>query len=79
MSYQDEAIDESLVLYFPGPNSFTGEDIVELQCHGSFAVIEAISDALLTIGLRQARAGEFTRRAVENGRMDLTEAEGLAD
>ncbi|MEL6686792.1 MAG: tRNA uridine-5-carboxymethylaminomethyl(34) synthesis GTPase MnmE [Pseudomonadota bacterium] len=79
LSYENEPIDEALVLYFPGPNSFTGEDVVELQCHGSFAVIEAISNALLSIGLRQARAGEFTRRAVENGRMDLTEAEGLAD
>jgi len=74
-----EVIDEALILYFPAPNSFTGEDVVELQCHGSHAVIESISDALLGLGLRQARAGEFTRRAVENGRMDLTEAEGLMD
>ncbi|MEM7727750.1 MAG: tRNA uridine-5-carboxymethylaminomethyl(34) synthesis GTPase MnmE [Pseudomonadota bacterium] len=72
-------IDEALILHFPAPNSFTGETVVELHCHGSHAVIESVSEALLALGLRQARAGEFTRRAVENGRMDLTEAEGLAD
>lgn len=79
LRHDQEIIDETLILYFPAPNSFTGEDVVELQCHGSHAVIESISDALLGLGLRQARAGEFTRRAVENGRMDLTEAEGLMD
>jgi len=79
LRYNQEIIDEALILYFPSPNSFTGEDVVELQCHGSHAVIESISGALLNLGLRQARAGEFTRRAVENGRMDLTEAEGLMD
>lgn len=79
LRHAGERIDDALVLYFPAPNSFTGEDVVELQCHGSHAVIEALSDALLQLGLRQARAGEFTRRAVENGRMDLTEAEGLMD
>lgn len=79
LSHSGEAIDEALVLFFPAPNSFTGEDVVELQCHGSNAVIEALSQALLALGLRHAKAGEFTRRAVENGRMDLTEAEGLMD
>ena len=79
LRHKGEAIDEAILLYFPAPNSFTGEDVVELQCHGSLAVIEAVSESLLGLGLRQARAGEFTRRAVENGRMDLTEAEGLAD
>lgn len=79
LTYQGDVIDEALILYFPAPQSFTGEDVVELQCHGSHAVIESISKALLDLGLRQAKAGEFTRRAVENGRMDLTEAEGLMD
>lgn len=79
LTHKDEAIDEAIVLFFPAPNSFTGEDVVEVQCHGSLAVIEGISDALMDLGVRQALAGEFTRRAVENGRMDLTEAEGLAD
>ncbi|GHA86686.1 tRNA modification GTPase MnmE [Algimonas arctica] len=79
LQHNQEVIDEALLLYFPGPHSFTGEDVVELQCHGSHAVIESISSALLDLGLQQAKAGEFTRRAVENGRMDLTEAEGLMD
>lgn len=74
-----ETIDEALVLCMKGPESFTGEDVVEIQGHGSLAVLEAMSRALLSTGARQAEPGEFTRRAVLNGRMDLTEAEGLAD
>src|SRR6187401_2502127 len=75
-----EVIDEALALWFPGPNSETGEDIVELQVHGGRAVIAAVLAALGRIaGLRPAEAGEFTRRAFENGRMDLTAVEGLAD
>ena len=72
-------IDEALVLWMPGPQSFTGEDCAEFHTHGSPAVIEAMASALLATGTRQAEAGEFTRRAFENGKMDLTEAEGLAD
>ncbi len=72
-------IDEALVLWMPGPRSFTGEDSAELHTHGSPAVIEAMAGALLAAGARQAGAGEFTRRAFDNGKMDLTEAEGLAD
>jgi len=74
-----ERLDEALVIWFPGPASFTGEDMVELHIHGSIAVVEAVSEALYDLGLRQAEAGEFTRRAFENGKLDLTEAEGLAD
>ena len=75
-----EAIDEALALWFPGPNSETGEDIAELQLHGGRAVIAAVLAALGRIeGLRPAEAGEFTRRAFENGRLDLTAVEGLAD
>ena len=67
-------------MWFPGPNSETGEDIVELQVHGGRAVIAAVLTALGQFdGLRHAEAGEFTRRAFENGRMDLTAVEGLAD
>ena len=76
---KDVMIDEALVLWMPGPNSFTGEDCAEFQVHGSPAVIEAMASALLSNGARQAEAGEFTRRAFENNKMDLTEAEGLAD
>ena len=75
-----EIIDEALVLWFPGPNSETGEDTAELQLHGGRAVIGAVLEALGRIdGLRMAEPGEFTRRAFENGKLDLTAVEGLAD
>jgi tRNA modification GTPase len=75
-----ELLDEGLVLRFDGPASSTGEDVVELQCHGGRAVVDSVLAALGRLpGLRQAEPGEFTRRAFENGRIDLTEAEGLAD
>jgi tRNA modification GTPase len=75
-----EMIDEALVLWFPGPNSETGEDVAELQLHGGRAVIAATLAALGRIeGLRAAEGGEFTRRAFENGKLDLTAVEGLAD
>eukprot|EP00117_Sycon_ciliatum_P046906 scpid47481/ scgid33553/ tRNA modification GTPase GTPBP3, mitochondrial; GTP-binding protein 3 len=75
-----EVLDEALVLWMPGPGSFTGEDVAELHCHGSVAVLSAVMAALSTIpGLRAADAGEFTRRAFHNGRLDLTAVEGLAD
>ncbi len=75
-----EAIDEALLLWFPAPASETGEDVAELQLHGGRAVIAAVLAALGRIeGLRMAEPGEFTRRAFENGRLDLTAIEGLAD
>jgi tRNA modification GTPase len=75
-----EVIDEALVLWFPAPHSETGEDVAELQLHGGHAVIAGVLEALGKIeGCRLAEAGEFTRRAFENGRLDLTEVEGLAD
>jgi tRNA modification GTPase len=75
-----EPIDEALALWFPGPNSETGEDVAELQLHGGRAVIAATLAALGTLeGLRPAEAGEFTRRAFDNGKLDLTAVEGLAD
>ena len=75
-----ELLDRALVLRFDAPASSTGEDLVELHCHGGRAVVEAVLGALEAItGLREAKPGEFTRRAFENGRIDLTEAEGLAD
>ena len=75
-----ELLDEALVLRFDGPASATGEDVVEFHCHGGRAVIDAVLSALGTLdGLRTAEPGEFTRRAFANGRIDLTEAEGLAD
>jgi tRNA modification GTPase len=75
-----ETIDDGLVLFFPGPRSFTGEDLAEFHVHGSRAVIAALIETLAAIpGLRLAEPGEFTRRAFENGKLDLTAAEGLAD
>jgi len=75
-----DVIDEGLALWFPGPNSETGEDTTELQVHGGRAVIAAVLGALAKLqGCRPAEAGEFTRRAFENGRLDLTAVEGLAD
>ncbi len=72
-------LDDGLALWFPGPGSATGEDLAELHVHGGRAVVAAIMEALGRIaGCRLAQAGEFTRRALQNGRIDLTEAEGLA-
>jgi tRNA modification GTPase len=73
-------LDEALVLWFPGPGTTTGEDLAEFQCHGGRAVIAAVEAALAALpGMRRAEAGEFTRRAFANGRIDLAEAEGLGD
>ena len=79
--YKTSAVlDKCLLLYFKAPNSFTGEDIVELQIHGSRAVIESVIDSLASIpDFRLAEPGEFSKRAFYNQKMDLTEAEGLAD
>ncbi|WP_299869206.1 tRNA uridine-5-carboxymethylaminomethyl(34) synthesis GTPase MnmE [uncultured Hoeflea sp.] len=75
-----DLLDRGLVLFFPGPASFTGEDVAEFQIHGSRASIEAVLGALRELsGYRPAEAGEFTRRAFEHGRMDLTAVEGLSD
>ena len=75
-----ELLDSALILWFPGPGTATGEDLAEFHCHGGRAVVAAIESALARIeGLRPAEAGEFTRRAFANGRIDLAEAEGLAD
>jgi len=74
------ALDDALILSFPGPKSFTGEDVVELHLHGGVAIVGAVLDRLSgQAGFRMAEAGEFTRRAFENDKLDLTEAEGLAD
>ncbi|MCA0870434.1 tRNA uridine-5-carboxymethylaminomethyl(34) synthesis GTPase MnmE [Seohaeicola saemankumensis] len=74
------ALDDAVVLYFSAPSSFTGEDVVELQVHGSTATVAAILNNLGKIdGLRTAEPGEFTRRALENGKLDLAQVEGLAD
>lgn len=77
---KDEVLDRGLVLWFPGPNSATGEDVAELHLHGGRAIVARVKAALAARqGLREAAPGEFTRRAFENGRIDLAEAEGLGD
>ena len=77
---EGEALDQALVMWFAGPNTATGEDLAEIHCHGGRAVVAALLAALSSIdGLREAEPGEFTRRAFSNGRIDLAEAEGLAD
>jgi tRNA modification GTPase len=71
-------LDHALVLYFPAPASATGEDVVEMYCHGSPAIVATLLSAACVAGARPAARGEFTRRALENGKLDLAEAEGVA-
>ena len=73
-----ELIDEAIVIYFKAPFSFTAEDVVEIQCHGGFIVAQSILKATLDAGARLANAGEFSKRAFFNGRIDLSEAEAIA-
>lgn len=74
-----DTVDHGLVLWFPGPGSFTGEDAAELHLHGGRAVLSAAADALVDLGARPAEPGEFSRRAFLNGKLDLLEAEAIAD
>ncbi len=74
-----ELLDRAIVLWFPGPASFTGEDMAELHLHGGAAVFAGVAEALVALGCRPAEPGEFTRRAFLHGRLDLTQAEGIAD
>jgi len=79
LTYKSELIDQALILWFPGPKSFTGEDCAELHIHGSKAISERLFHILTELGLRLAEPGEFSRRAFENGKLDLTQAEAIAD
>ncbi|MGH7068131.1 MAG: tRNA uridine-5-carboxymethylaminomethyl(34) synthesis GTPase MnmE [Acetobacteraceae bacterium] len=74
-----EKLDRAIVLWFPAPASYTGEDCAELHLHGGHAVLEGVASALVTLGASPAEPGEFTRRAFLNGRMDLLQAEAVAD
>lgn len=75
-----KALDQAIVFFFKGPNSYTGEDLIEFQLHGGRAVVDGVLDALAKVpGCRLAEPGEFSKRAFENGKMDLTEAEAVAD
>lgn len=75
---EDELIDEAIVIYFKGPHSFTAEDIIEFQCHGGKIVAQQVLNEVLKLGARLAQPGEFSKRAFLNGRIDLTEAEAIA-
>jgi len=75
----DETLDEVVVMLFRGPRSFTGEDVIEISCHGSPYILERVVKALVQGGARLAKAGEFTQRAFLNGRLDLAQAEAVAD
>lgn len=77
--FSGDPLDEAIVLRFPGPGSFTGEDVAELHLHGGMAVIAGVMDALDRLGLKIAAPGQFTRRAFEHGRLTLSEAEAVAD
>ena len=76
---QGELIDSGLVLYFQGPHSFTGEDVCEFHCHGSPIVVDQLLQTLVELGARLARPGEFSERAFLNDKLDLTQAEAIAD
>ena len=76
---EGQAIDSGLAIYFPGPNSFTGEDVVEIQGHGGHIVLQALLSRCIELGARQARPGEFSERSFINGKIDLLQAEAIAD
>ena len=76
---RSERVDEGIALYFPAPHSYTGEDVLELQGHGGPVVMQAVLGAVLDAGARLAEPGEFTRRAFLNGKLDLAQAEAVAD
>ncbi|MFI3271545.1 MAG: tRNA uridine-5-carboxymethylaminomethyl(34) synthesis GTPase MnmE [Pseudomonadota bacterium] len=75
----DEALDDVLAVFMPGPKTFTGEDVAEVHCHGGSGVMSAVLETIMARGARLAERGEFTRRAFLNGRMDLTQAEAVAE
>lgn len=76
---QKQFLDEILAVYFPAPHSYTGEDVAEIHAHGSTVLLHAMLDYILSLGIRQAEAGEFTKRAFLNGRIDLSQAEAVAE
>ena len=76
---KDEFIDEGIALYFQSPNSFTGEDVLELQGHGGPVVMDQLLQAVITSGARLAEPGEFSKRAFINNKLDLAQAEAVAD
>lgn len=76
---QEQNLDEILAVYFPAPHSYTGEDVAEIHAHGSSILLHTMLEYILSLGIRQAEAGEFTKRAFLNGRIDLSQAEAVAE
>src|SRR5690606_38260439 len=76
---EGQVLDEGILLFFPGPHSFTGENVLELQGHGGPVVLDLLLDRCLALGARQARPGEFSERAFLNDKLDLAQAEAIAD
>ena len=74
---ENKIIDSALIVFYKGPRSYTGEDVVEINCHGNQVIINSVSEALVNCGLRLAEPGEFTKRAFLNGKMDLVQAEAV--
>ena len=79
LSFQGELIDDCMAVYFPAPRSYTGEDMMELNVHGGMQTVQRVLGALAALGFRPADAGEFTKRAFLNGKMDLSAAEAVMD
>ena len=79
LKFKEHIIDQVLVVFFKKPHSFTGEEMVEINCHGSTAIITKISQTLELLGIRLAEPGEFSRRSLMNDKLDLLQTEGLAD
>ena len=75
----DEVLDQGIALFFPNPHSFTGEDVLELQGHGGPVILDLLLRRILSLGVRQANPGEFSERAFLNDKMDLAQAEAIAD
>ena len=76
---QQQVLDSGIALFFPGPNSFTGEDVLELQAHGGPVILDLLLRECVRLGARQAEPGEFSQRAYLNDKIDLTQAEAIAD
>ena len=79
LKHNDTVLDEVVISLFKAPKSYTGEDVIEISCHGSMYVQEQILQALTKAGARLAKPGEFTQRAFLNGKLDLAQAEAVAD
>ncbi|MBV1790375.1 tRNA uridine-5-carboxymethylaminomethyl(34) synthesis GTPase MnmE [Marinobacterium sp. D7] len=79
LNQQHEELDQGIAIYFPGPNSFTGEDVVEFQGHGGPIILDLLLQELIALGARPARPGEFSERAFLNDKLDLAQAEAIAD